>query len=68
MNIHYIFKLINSFYLINLSASEDKDIDIPIGPRVGHTTLAKSLPVTVPAFHSYSHRSLQDDDEEQVSV
>ncbi|XP_011501495.1 PREDICTED: uncharacterized protein LOC105365101 [Ceratosolen solmsi marchali] len=52
---------------LDSDVSEDEEIDIPMGPRVGHPTLAKSLPVSVPAFHSYSHRLLQDDDEEQIS-
>lgn len=36
------------------------------GQRDGHSTLAKSLPVTVPAFPSIVHRAVQDQSDDQV--
>jgi len=45
----------------------DEGIHIPRGQRGGHPTLAKSLPVTVPAFPSYVRRNIQDEDDDQLS-
>jgi len=36
------------------------------GQRDSHTTLAKSLPVTVPAFTSIIRRTMQEQDDDQV--
>lgn len=41
---------------------------MPKGQRDGHSTLAKSLPVTVPAFPSMIRRKVQDQDDDQVNV
>ncbi|XP_058800691.1 uncharacterized protein LOC131669662 [Phymastichus coffea] len=48
--------------------SGNEVIHVPRNHRSGHPTLAKSLPVTVPTFHSFSQRlAIQDDDDEQIS-
>jgi len=39
---------------------------MPKGQRDSHTTLAKSLPVTVPAFTSIIRRTMQEQDDDQV--
>lgn len=39
---------------------------MPRGQRDGHSTLAKSLPVTVPAFPSI-RRAVQDQNDDQVT-
>lgn len=39
---------------------------MPRGQRDGHSTLAKSLPVTVPAFPSIVRRAVQDQNDDQV--
>lgn len=39
---------------------------MPRSQRDGHSTLAKSLPVTVPAFPSIVRRAVQDQNDDQV--
>lgn len=46
-------------------SSQDEEIHMPKGQRDSHATLAKSLPVTVPAFTSIMHRK-QDQDDDQL--
>lgn len=41
---------------------------MPKGQRDGHSTLARSLPVTVPAFPSMIRRRVQDQDDDQVNL
>ncbi|XP_043269197.1 uncharacterized protein PRAS40 [Venturia canescens] len=45
----------------------DEGIHLPRGQRGGHPTLAKSLPVSVPAFPSFIERTIQDEDDDQLS-
>ncbi|XP_008208814.1 lobe protein isoform X1 [Nasonia vitripennis] len=47
--------------------SGNEGMHIPRSQRSGHPTLAKSLPVTVPTFNTFSQRLMQDDDDEQIS-
>ena len=56
------FYLLLHFY----SDSGSEAMHIPRSQRSGHPTLAKSLPVTVPAFHSFGQRLIQEEDDEQV--
>ncbi|KAF7991441.1 hypothetical protein HCN44_008753 [Aphidius gifuensis] len=57
----------------NLSTDEsdtdgqDEGIHIPRGQRIGQSTLAKSLPVTVPNF-SFVRRTLHDQDEDLLPM
>ncbi|XP_078046144.1 proline-rich Akt substrate 40 kDa [Augochlora pura] len=48
-------------------SGQDEGIHMPRGQRGGHSTLAKSLPVTVPTFPSFVRRSVQDEDDDQLS-
>ncbi|XP_024940672.1 uncharacterized protein LOC107267567 isoform X2 [Cephus cinctus] len=48
-------------------SGHDEGIHIPRGQRGGHPTLAKSLPVSVPAFPSYVRRNMQDQDDDRLS-
>ncbi|XP_033322742.1 proline-rich Akt substrate 40 kDa isoform X2 [Megalopta genalis] len=48
-------------------SGQDEGIHMPRGQRGGHPTLAKSLPVTVPSFPSFVRRSVQDEDDDQLS-
>ncbi|KAL6428426.1 hypothetical protein ACFW04_008598 [Cataglyphis niger] len=45
---------------------QNEGIHMPRGQRDGHSTLAKSLPVTVPAFPSIVHRAVQDQSDDQL--
>ncbi|XP_050459296.1 uncharacterized protein LOC126855558 isoform X2 [Cataglyphis hispanica] len=47
-------------------SSQNEGIHMPRGQRDGHSTLAKSLPVTVPAFPSIVHRAVQDQSDDQL--
>ncbi|XP_032687284.1 uncharacterized protein LOC116851708 isoform X2 [Odontomachus brunneus] len=47
-------------------SGQDEGIHMPKGQRDGHSTLAKSLPVTVPAFPSMIRRRVQDQDDDQL--
>lgn len=47
-------------------SNQNEGIHKPRGQRDGHSTLAKSLPVTVPVFPSIVHRAVQDQDDDQV--
>ncbi|EZA50753.1 hypothetical protein DMN91_000797 [Ooceraea biroi] len=47
-------------------ADQNEEIRMPKGQRDSHTTLAKSLPVTVPAFTSIIRRTMQDQDDDQL--
>lgn len=49
-------------------SGQDEGIHMPRGQRGGHPTLAKSLPVSVPSFPSYVRRSVQDQDDDQLSI
>ncbi|KZC09239.1 PREDICTED: uncharacterized protein LOC107187534 [Dufourea novaeangliae] len=48
-------------------SGQDEGIHMPRGQRGGHPTLAKSLPVSVPSFPSFVHRTVQDQDDDQLS-
>lgn len=52
--------------IIYADSGQDEGIHMPKGQRDGHSTLAKSLPVTVPAFPSMMRRRVQDQDDDQV--
>lgn len=41
---------------------------MPKSQRDGHSTLARSLPVTVPAFPTMIRRTVQDQDDDQVKL
>ena len=47
-------------------SSQNEGIHMPRGQRDGHSTLAKSLPVTVPAFPSIVRRAVQDQNDDQL--
>ncbi|XP_014480476.1 PREDICTED: uncharacterized protein LOC106747449 isoform X2 [Dinoponera quadriceps] len=47
-------------------SGQDEGIHMPKSQRDGHSTLAKSLPVTVPAFPSMIRRRVQDQDDDQL--
>ncbi|KAL0125431.1 hypothetical protein PUN28_004509 [Cardiocondyla obscurior] len=47
-------------------STQNEGIRMPRGQRDGHSTLAKSLPVTVPVFPSIVHRTVQDQDDDQL--
>ncbi|XP_024892781.1 uncharacterized protein LOC112468177 isoform X2 [Temnothorax curvispinosus] len=47
-------------------SSQNEGIHMPRGQRDGHSTLAKSLPVTVPVFPSIGHRAVQNQDDDQL--
>ncbi|XP_025157781.1 uncharacterized protein LOC105189811 [Harpegnathos saltator] len=47
-------------------SGQDEGIHMPKGQRDGHSTLAKSLPVTVPAFPSMIRHRAQDQDDDQL--
>ncbi|XP_006625249.1 uncharacterized protein LOC102680828 [Apis dorsata] len=48
-------------------SGQDEGIHMPRGQRGGHPTLAKSLPVSVPSFPSFVRRTVQDQDDDQLS-
>ncbi|XP_053978077.1 uncharacterized protein LOC128876022 isoform X1 [Hylaeus volcanicus] len=48
-------------------SGQDEGIHMPRGQRGGHPTLAKSLPVSVPSFPPFVHRTVQDQDGDQLS-
>ncbi|XP_031836535.1 proline-rich Akt substrate 40 kDa [Nomia melanderi] len=48
-------------------SGQDEGIHMPRGQRSGHPTLAKSLPVSVPSFPSFVRRTVQDEDDDQLS-
>ncbi|CAD1480628.1 unnamed protein product [Heterotrigona itama] len=48
-------------------SGQDEGIHMPRGQRGGHPTLAKSLPVSVPPFPSFVRRTVQDEDDDQLS-
>ncbi|XP_076249303.1 proline-rich Akt substrate 40 kDa [Calliopsis andreniformis] len=48
-------------------SGQDEGIHMPRGQRGGHPTLAKSLPVSVPSFPSYVRKTIQDEDDDQLS-
>lgn len=47
-------------------SSQNEGIHMPRGQRDSHSTLAKSLPVTVPVFPSIVRRTVQDQDDDQL--
>ncbi|XP_071561024.1 uncharacterized protein [Temnothorax nylanderi] len=47
-------------------SSQNEGIHMPRGQRDSHSTLAKSLPVTVPVFPSIGHRAAQNQDDDQL--
>ncbi|XP_012224788.1 uncharacterized protein PRAS40 [Linepithema humile] len=47
-------------------SGQNEGIQMPRSQRDGHATLAKSLPVTVPAFPSIVRRAVQDQDDDQL--
>ncbi|KAH0946757.1 hypothetical protein HN011_006789 [Eciton burchellii] len=47
-------------------SSKNEEIHMPKSQRDSHTTLAKSLPVTVPAFTSIIRRTMQEQDDDQL--
>lgn len=49
-------------------SSQNEGIHMPRGQRDGHSTLAKSLPVTVPAFPSIVRRAVQDQNDDQMTT
>ncbi|XP_077255996.1 proline-rich Akt substrate 40 kDa isoform X4 [Temnothorax americanus] len=48
------------------ASSQNEERHMPRGQRDGHSTLAKSLPVTVPVFPSIGHRAVQNQDDDQL--
>ncbi|XP_012243618.1 proline-rich Akt substrate 40 kDa [Bombus vancouverensis nearcticus] len=48
-------------------SGQDEGIHMPRGQRGGHPTLAKSLPVSVPSFPSFVRKTVQDEDDDQLS-
>ncbi|PBC29051.1 Proline-rich AKT1 substrate [Apis cerana cerana] len=48
-------------------SGQDEGIHMSRGQRGGHPTLAKSLPVSVPSFPSFVRRTVQDQDDDQLS-
>ncbi|XP_011867724.1 PREDICTED: uncharacterized protein LOC105561938 [Vollenhovia emeryi] len=46
--------------------SQNKGMQMPRGQRDGHSSLAKSLPVTVPVFPSIVHHAAKDQDDDQL--
>ncbi|KAG7204706.1 hypothetical protein KM043_005120 [Ampulex compressa] len=48
-------------------SGQDEGIHMHRGQRGGHPTLAKSLPVSVPAFPAFVRQTIQDQDEDQLS-
>lgn len=48
-------------------SGQDEGIHMPRGQRGGHPTLAKSLPVSIPSFPSFVRRTVQDQDNDQLS-
>ncbi|KAK0088704.1 hypothetical protein PV325_010972 [Microctonus aethiopoides] len=49
-------------------SGQDEGIHIPKGQRTGHPTLAKSLPVSVPNFSTFVRQTMQDSDDDQLSM
>lgn len=47
-------------------SNQNEGIHVPRSQWDGHSTLAKSLPVTVPVFPSIIHRAVQDQDDDQL--
>lgn len=49
-------------------SGQDEGIHMPKSQWEGHSNLARSLPVTVPAFPSIVRRTVQDQDDDQVRL